>query len=219
MTANHEWTPDAHELADLELLLSGAFQPLTGFLGHDDLHTVHEFGTLADGARWPAPVSLHLPETEAVAVGDTLTLLDPEGVPLAVLTVTERDPEGLVAGPVEALAAPEHGPFARLRRSPAEVRKELADRPALAVTMRGPLDDLTISEIIATAEELEAVTVLMPLAYGEGGPALVRAALKAKEKLPAGTMVVSVPLAPREDPSIDLELREHVADAYGATEH
>ncbi len=33
-----EWTPDARELADLELLLSGAFQPLTGFLGHDDMH-------------------------------------------------------------------------------------------------------------------------------------------------------------------------------------
>ncbi|WP_425569096.1 hypothetical protein [Nonomuraea salmonea] len=55
-----EWTPDPRELADLELLLSGAYEPLTGFLGHDDLHTVHERGTLADGTPWPAPVTLHV---------------------------------------------------------------------------------------------------------------------------------------------------------------
>ena len=75
--APFEWTPDAVELADLELLLSGAFQPLTGFLGHDDLHAVHERGTLADGTPWPAPVTLHLPEQ--AAPGDEVTLRDPEG--------------------------------------------------------------------------------------------------------------------------------------------
>ncbi|MEU0570635.1 adenylyl-sulfate kinase [Nonomuraea sp. NPDC005983] len=210
-----EWTPDPRELADLELLLSGAFQPLTGFLGHDDLHAVHERGTLSDGTPWPAPVTLHLPEE--VSAGDEVSLLDPEGVPLAVLTVSGREPDGLTSGPVRGLGAPEHGPFARLRRTPAEVRAELGGRPALAVTMRGPLDDLT--EVIATAKELDAVIVLLPLAYGEAGPGVVRAALRAKEQLPEGTLVVSVPLAPRDEPEIDLELREHVATAYGATEH
>ncbi|MER6946397.1 adenylyl-sulfate kinase [Nonomuraea sp. NPDC000554] len=210
-----EWTPDPRELADLELLLSGAFRPLTGFLGHDDLHAVHERGTLADGTPWPAPVTLHLPEE--VSAGDEVSLLDPEGVPLAVLTVSEREPDGLTSGPVRGLGAPEHGPFARLRRTPAEVRAELGGRPALAVTMRGPLDDLT--EVIATAKELDAVIVLLPLAYGEAGPGVVRAALRAKDQLPESTLVVSVPLAPRDEPEIDLELREHVATAYGATEH
>ncbi|WP_214325911.1 adenylyl-sulfate kinase [Nonomuraea sediminis] len=207
-----EWTPDARELADLELLLSGAFHPLEGFLGHDDVHAVHERGTLKDGTPWPAPVTIHVPE----AVGE-VTLLDPEGVPLAVLTVTEHDEDGLTAGPVRSLGAAEHGPFARLRRTPAQVREELAGRPALAVTMRGPLDDLT--EITSTAKELGAVILLLPLAYGEQGPAVVRAALKAKEQLPADTIVVSVPLAPRQEPEIDLELREHVAENYGASEH
>lgn len=200
-----EWTPSARELADLELLLSGAFHPLNGFLGHDDLHAVHERGTLADGAPWPAPVTIELPEDAA----EEVTLLDPEGVPLATLSVDTLA--------VHRLNAPEHGPFARLRRTPAQVREELAGRDALAITMRGPLDDL--SEIVATAKELDAVIMLLPLSYGEAGPAIVRAALKAKESLPAGTMVVSVPLAPREDPAIDLELREHVAENYGATEH
>ncbi|MER7502070.1 adenylyl-sulfate kinase [Nonomuraea pusilla] len=210
-----EWTPDARELADLELLLSGAFSPLTGFLGHDDLHAVHERGTLADGAPWPAPVTLHLPEP--VSPGDEVTLLDPEGTPLAVLTVAAQEPDGLTSGPVRGLGAPEHGPFARLRRTPAEVAEQLGGRPALAVTMRGPLDDL--SEVAATAKELDAAILLLPLAYGEEGPAVVRAALRAAEQLPAGTLVVSVPLAPREEPEIDLELREHVAANYGAAEH
>ncbi|NRQ34448.1 adenylyl-sulfate kinase [Nonomuraea sp. NN258] len=217
MGAIVEWTPDPRELADLELLLSGAFQPLTGFLGHEDLHAVHERGTLADGGPWPAPVTLHLPGDVETAPGDEITLLDPEGMPLATLTVTEREPDGLVAGPVKGLGTPEHGPFARLRRTPAELRQELAGRPALAVTMRGPLDDL--SEIVATAKELGAVIVLLPLSYGEAGPAVVRAALRAKDRLPADTIVVSVPLAPRDEPEIDLELREHVATAYGAAEH
>src|SRR5690606_9822642 len=133
-----EWTPEPRELADLELLLSGAFHPLTGFLGHADVHAVAERGTLADGTPWPAPVTIHLPEE---AEGE-VTLLDPEGVPIAAMTVTERGPGGLAAGPVKGLGAPEHGPFSRLHRTTAQVREELAGRPALAVTMRGPLDDL-----------------------------------------------------------------------------
>ncbi|MER5419870.1 adenylyl-sulfate kinase [Streptosporangium roseum] len=216
MTAPFEWTPDARELADLELLLSGAFQPLTGFLTSVDAHAVDEHGTLADGTPWPAPVTLALPDDHPAAPGDRITLRDPEGAALAVLTVTERA-DGSVAGPLETLDTPEHGPFARLRRTPAEVRKELSGREVLAVTMRGPLDDL--EEIRATAEELDAAILLLPLAFGEAGPAVVRAALKARDRLPEGTLVAVVPLAPRHEPSIDLELREHVAEAYGATEH
>jgi sulfate adenylyltransferase len=220
MTAHHEWTPDARELADLELLLSGAFHPLTGFLTAADVHAVVEHGRLADGTPWPAPVTLTLPADHPAAPGDRVTLRDPEGAPIAALAVTECAPDHAdtvtVAGPVEALGEPEHGPFARLRRPPAEVRKESDDLPVLAVTMRGPLDD--VSEIIATAEDLGATILLLPLVFGAEGPAVARAALAARDRLPAGTRVVAVPLAPRE-PSIDLELREHVAHAYGAAEH
>ncbi|GGS90484.1 hypothetical protein GCM10010156_56060 [Planobispora rosea] len=216
MTSPLEWTPDARELGDLELLLCGAYRPLTGFMSAADAHAVEEHGTLADGTPWPAPVTLTLPEDHPAAPGDRITLRDPEGAPLAVLTVAERS-GGLTAGPVEALGAAEHGPFARLRRTPAEIREELAGREALAVTMRGPLDDL--EEITATAEELDAVVLLLPLAFGEGGPAVVRAALKAREKLGGDTLLAVVPLAPRDDHAVDLELRDRVAEAYGAAEH
>ncbi|MFC7592620.1 hypothetical protein ACFQYP_59545 [Nonomuraea antimicrobica] len=77
-----------------------------------------------------------------------------------MLTVTAHEPDGLTAGTVKGLGTPEHGPFARLRRTPAQVADELGGRPALAVTMRGPLDDL--SEIVATAKELDAVILLLP---------------------------------------------------------
>ncbi|WP_422673558.1 adenylyl-sulfate kinase [Bailinhaonella thermotolerans] len=210
--------PDAFELADLELLLSGAFAPLTGFMGAADVESVTARGRLADGTPWPVPVTLTVP-AEVVAGADALVLQDPEGVPLARLTITERTPHGdhlTLAGPVEALSTPEHGPFRRLRRTPAEVRESLEAEP-LVVTARGPID--SPEEITALAEELGAPIVLMPLIFGEGGPAVVRASLAALDKLPAGTRVVAVPLAPRDDLTLDLELREHVAAAYGAAEH
>ncbi|MFD0736866.1 adenylyl-sulfate kinase [Planotetraspora mira] len=210
-----EWTPDARELADLELLLSGAFAPLTGFLTSADASAVAENGTLSDGTPWPDPITLALPDD--VPPGARVTLKDPEGAAVAVLTVEERDGHH-AAGPVKALDVPAFGPFARLRRTPDEVRKDLPDGEILAVTMRGPLDSTVLEDVAATAEELEATVVLMPLVFGEGGPAVVRAALKASERLP-GSTVVAVPLAPREDTEIDLELREHVARNYGATEH
>lgn len=211
----HEWTPDARELADLELLLSGAYAPLTGFLSSADVTEVVERGRLAGGAPWPDPITIALPGE--IQPGDRVTLKDPEGAAIAVLTVEERDGHH-AGGPVEALDAPVYGPFARLRRTPEEVRKDLPDGEILAVTMRGPLDSAALDDVAATAEELEATVLLMPLVFGEGGPAVVRAALKASAQLP-GSSVVAVPLAPREDVEIDLELREHVARNYGATEH
>ncbi|WP_214110730.1 adenylyl-sulfate kinase [Acrocarpospora catenulata] len=209
-----EWTPDARELADLELLLSGAFSPLTGFLGAADVAAVLARGQLADGTPWPDPITIALPEE--AGVGSRVTLTDPEGAALAVLTVAERDGHH-ASGLVEPVGAPVYGPFARLRRTPAEVRKDLPEE-VLGVTLRGPLDSTALAEVAATAEELDATVLLLPLVYGESGPAVVRAALKASAELP-GSTVVAVPLAPREDPEIDLELREHVATAYGATEH
>ena len=52
------WTPDEEQLGELELLLSGAFAPLTGYLGHADLAAVTARGQLADGTPWPLPVTL-----------------------------------------------------------------------------------------------------------------------------------------------------------------
>jgi sulfate adenylyltransferase len=86
------WTLDENQLADLEMLLSGAFAPLTGFMTAADVSSVSESGTLADGTAWPVPVTLDVPEDAVPASQRRLALNDPEGVPLAVLDISERSP-------------------------------------------------------------------------------------------------------------------------------
>ena len=55
------WTLDEGQLGDLELLLNGAFAPLTGYMSGADVASVIERGTLADGTPWPTPVTLDVP--------------------------------------------------------------------------------------------------------------------------------------------------------------
>jgi sulfate adenylyltransferase len=227
-------TLDEAQLGDLELLTSGVFAPLHGFMDAAEVAAVTAHGTLADGTPWPVPVTLDVP---AGAVPDDATrvvLQDPEGSPLAVLAITERlgaEP-GLVrlAGPVTPLREPEHGPFRQLRRRPEDVRAELAGGSAagnvLAYATRRPLNKRHIGQLRHYAGQLNARLLLLPLV---GGPAeivtrpeaLVRAVLAARQHLPAGTLVVPVPLAPRDGgrapENLDLRAQGIVAAAYGAT--
>ncbi|RKS72062.1 sulfate adenylyltransferase [Actinomadura pelletieri DSM 43383] len=132
------WTPGPVELADLELILAGVYRPLTGFLGSFDTAMVIAGGRLADGTPWPVPVTLSVPKE--LTGHERLVLQDPEGVPLAVLRVTEawQDPTShgwRLAGPLEALRAPAHGPFHGLRRRPDEL--EPSEGPTLAAPPEG----------------------------------------------------------------------------------
>ena len=52
---------DARELADLELIATGAASPLVGFLGSRDHASVLERLRLADGTVWPLPLTLAVP--------------------------------------------------------------------------------------------------------------------------------------------------------------
>src|SRR5689334_13903268 len=120
------YTPLPHELADLELLLSGAYTPLTGFLGRADLDALRRRGRLADGTSWPVPVTLDVPAELAtgLALDDplhrTIILTDPEGAPVAALEVSDAWPTGPqtygVGGTVRRMGDGGHGPFQRLRR-------------------------------------------------------------------------------------------------------
>ncbi len=85
------WTLRPRQLCDLELLASGGFSPLTGFLGRRDHESVCSQMRLADGTLWPIPVNLDVDEAVALglAPGGRLVLRDPEGVMLAVLHVAE----------------------------------------------------------------------------------------------------------------------------------
>jgi sulfate adenylyltransferase len=239
------WTPGEAQLADLELLTIGAFEPLQGFMTSADLAAMAERGTLADGTPWPIPVTLEVPEDAVPAGASHLVLQDQEGTPLAVLQITEQLPirgysygeQALsgwrLAGPVTPLREPEHGPFRRLRRRPAEVRAELAKQGdgtasadntiVLAAVTRGALHRRQIGQLRHLADQMKARLLLLPLVAGPADvvvrpDALVRAVLAATQSLPAGTTVVPVPLPPREGgPNVELRARAVVAAAYGAT--
>jgi sulfate adenylyltransferase len=59
------WTLTPRQLCDLELLLSGGFAPLTGFLGRADHASRRLRDALADGTLWPIPVVLDVDEAFA----------------------------------------------------------------------------------------------------------------------------------------------------------
>ncbi|ULU23140.1 bifunctional sulfate adenylyltransferase/adenylylsulfate kinase [Dyella terrae] len=82
---------DTRQLCDLELLLSGAFSPLEGFLTQRDYDRVVEEYRLADGTLWPIPITLDVTEAfaERLAPGSEVALRDTQGVPLAVLEVQD----------------------------------------------------------------------------------------------------------------------------------
>jgi sulfate adenylyltransferase len=312
------WTLTEEQLGDLELLLTGAFAPLRGFMSTAEAERVATSGTLGDGTPWPVPVVLDVPAGAVPATASRVALLDPEGVPLAILDVTGRwpatpapggpplltlagradghggaaalapapggaaalapapggaaalapapggaaalapapggaaalapapggaaglapaagpgrharpadpDPTGLVrlSGPVSPCREPEHGPFRGLRRTPAEVRAELAGQPALAFATRRPLHSRQIGQLRYLADQLRARLLLLPLTAGPAEvvlrpEALVRAVRAAARHLPPGTLVVPVPLASRSAaPDRELAIRAQVASAYGAT--
>jgi sulfate adenylyltransferase len=85
------WDLTPRQICDLELLLNGAFAPLSGFLNREDFQNVCDRLRLADGALWPMPITLDVTEAVASALrpGDPLVLRDPEGVPLAILWMEE----------------------------------------------------------------------------------------------------------------------------------
>ena len=79
------------QLCDLELLMCGAFTPLTGFMDQKRYDQVLEHSRLPDGSVWPIPVTLDISSDLAgeIGAGDRLALRDSEGFMLAVLTVSD----------------------------------------------------------------------------------------------------------------------------------
>jgi sulfate adenylyltransferase len=147
------WDLTPRQLCDLELLMNGGFNPLRGFLGQADYDRVVAEMRLADGTLWPMPITLDVSEAFAAAVepGQDVALRDPEGVTLAILSVSDkwtpdkaREAEGVfgandrahpavaylhdragpvnLGGPVTGLTPPTHYDFRARRDTPNELR-------------------------------------------------------------------------------------------------
>jgi sulfate adenylyltransferase len=86
------WDMTPRQVCDLELLMNGGFAPLKGFLGEADYTGVVENMRLEDGTLWPMPITLDVTEKFAGTVepGQDIALRDPEGVILAILSITDK---------------------------------------------------------------------------------------------------------------------------------
>ncbi|MGE5126306.1 MAG: sulfate adenylyltransferase [Betaproteobacteria bacterium] len=150
--------PDARELADLELIATGAASPLTGFLCRADYERVLTQLRLADGTVWPVPLTLAVPDEARASVvpGARVALHDATGRlwgTLDVEQVFERDPRHealqvygtedeahpgvayllsrprtLAGGAVRVLPLPDDLPFAAHRLTPRALRARNAER-------------------------------------------------------------------------------------------
>ncbi len=147
------WTLTRQQLCDVELLLNGGFSPLQGFMGRDDYERVLTDMRLANEQLWPMPITLDVPETtmEAAREAGHLALLEPEGMTLAILEITDawhpdRKREALavfgtednahpgvaqllrkhpcyLGGKLQGIQLPNHYDFMHLRHTPQELHK------------------------------------------------------------------------------------------------
>ena len=86
------WDLTARQICDLELLMSGGFSPLRGFMNRADYEGVCSNMRLASGVLWPMPITLDVKEEFAKTLkpgSSKVALRDPEGVMLAVLHVED----------------------------------------------------------------------------------------------------------------------------------
>lgn len=79
------------QLCDLELLMNGAFTPLTGFMDQAAYDGVVTDLSLPDGTFWPIPITFDVTQSLAdkLSAGDQVALRDAEGFMPAVLTVED----------------------------------------------------------------------------------------------------------------------------------
>jgi sulfate adenylyltransferase len=140
-------------ICDLELLATGGFSPLKGFLGKEDYGRVLAEMRLADGTLFPIPVTLPVSPQAGLRLDAEVALADQQNNLLAVLRVEElyewdRDSEArqvyetrdtrhpLVAemhswgrynlsGELRVLALPLYYDFRPLRLTPRQVRARL----------------------------------------------------------------------------------------------
>jgi sulfate adenylyltransferase len=160
----------SRSLCDIELLATGAFSPLDRFMGRAALQSVVRDMRLPDGSLWPMPVALPVADAARPAEGAEIALRSPHNDLLAVMRVEEVFPRDFafeaggvfrttdprhplvaemntwgswyISGPLRVVNLPKHYDFVELRRTPADVRRLLAERAAsnvVAFQTRNPM--------------------------------------------------------------------------------
>ena len=220
---------DWRQQCELEMLMTGAYSPLAGFMTRAQCERVEAEGKLDDGTFWPLSVTLNTSQKAAADLkpGDRVALRDGEGFMLAVLTVSDAWTDNGIrhlGGAVEGVALPPHPDFVALRATPAELRTLFAKRGwrrVVAWQARQPMHRAQFEFSLKSAIENEANLLLHPQVGGDitDAPAyfgLVRSFLAIRERFPAATTQLSLlPAPPREGSARALLLRAIVARNYG----
>src|SRR5687768_13581868 len=203
-----QYTPTPRELDDVELLRMGVLTPLEGFEG-------------ADG-----DVTLAVPDhlVEWARERDGLEITDPEGVPLAIVSIDDTYPvgDGLtgVVGEVRSLPGSIRRAFGNRYVSPSASRTRL---PSSTVTV--PVDGpLTVSDIDDLTRAFGDHPILFVVLAGEGSPRGLSAAGLVRVTIAASTyfhdaLVIAVPAAVRQSEARDLTFRRKVVAAYAPGEN
>lgn len=90
-TVNEAWQAleiDATAVSDLELIATGAYSPLTGFLGEKDYTNIVENMKLANGTVWSLPITLPVHDSSTFSIGETIRLTY-EGEVYGTLEITD----------------------------------------------------------------------------------------------------------------------------------
>ena len=108
------------QIHELELLISGFYCPLAGYLNEAEHSSVIKSMHLTDGALWVKPMSLEIDEDlyRSLNRGDQLALRDQEGVILAVLLIEdlfEYQGAHYLGGDIEGIEMPSHYDHQNLR--------------------------------------------------------------------------------------------------------
>ena len=179
-------------LDDYEMLSSGAFSPLVGYMGKADYVSCLETLRLADGRLFPVPITL--PVSREVGPGSRVALTHPRGDVLATLEVEEvfeidaetevrallgstdiahpyieellKGSRSRAAGRLTPLRPVPHADFVDLRLGPAEVRERaaaLGRRNVVAFQTRNPLHRSHEELIKRAAREHDATILLHPV--------------------------------------------------------
>ncbi|MFQ5588925.1 MAG: sulfate adenylyltransferase [Nitrospiria bacterium] len=146
------------EISDLELIATGVFSPLEGFMGSADYLSVLRTMRLKNGLIWSLPITLSATETEVKTLkeGEEIALFDESGTALALLNLEEifsydKEKEALsvyrtndlshpgvaythaqgdflLGGKIDMIRRPAAQPFQEYRLEPADTRKIFLDR-------------------------------------------------------------------------------------------
>ena len=86
------WVLTDRQMCDLELIMDGSFNPLTGFLNEDDYNSVIDEMRMTDNTIWPIPINLDVDDKfiELIHNQKSITLRDKEGFAIAILDIESK---------------------------------------------------------------------------------------------------------------------------------